>query len=76
MLCEDLVECLTDSDCDDGVFCNGQERCLELNAQAVDPSDPFSASVFVMACFPPEIGPCSDEETCNEAGMSCELTSP
>lgn len=27
--CVELYYCITDSDCDDGLFCNGKERCIQ-----------------------------------------------
>ena len=35
------AQCTSDADCDDGVFCNGTERCLEGNCGAVSACPPF-----------------------------------
>ena len=33
----ECVPCITDSDCDDGLFCNGVEQCVDGNCQAGTP---------------------------------------
>lgn len=50
--------CATDRDCDDGVFCNGRERC----AGADDAGLRRCASGGV---------PCAPEQTCDEAAARC-----
>jgi len=47
-------------DCDDGVFCNGAERC--------DPSDPMAD---VLGCLPPEGDRCLPTQTCDEEMNAC-----
>ncbi len=67
----ELVTCESHADCDDGVYCHGQETC--------DPDDPLSSS---FGCLPgdpcpdlPYIDTCKEEaETCLTAGPGC-LTS-
>ncbi len=52
--------CESNTDCDDGVFCNGAEACR--------PGDPLAD---VVGCVP---GParCAAMQTCNEAAARCE----
>ncbi len=52
--------CESNTDCDDGVFCNGAEACR--------PGDPLADAV---GCVP---GParCAAMQTCNEAAARCE----
>lgn len=52
--------CGADDDCDDGVYCNGAERCL--------PADPMADG---RGCVPAE-SPCPDGMSCDEEAMSCE----
>lgn len=68
-----VVACNTHSDCDDGRFCNGEERCL-----------PVPGGNGNKVCFPSKNPPCnfSDAERrgmgcytnmlCNEAEARCE----
>jgi hypothetical protein len=56
-------DCVTDADCDDDVFCNGQERCMPGNSEA-DGCGCMRASPAT---------PCGANETCNEAMLRCEM---
>lgn len=51
--------CLVNSDCDDGMFCNGLEYC------SVDTDE-------AMRCFSRE-NPCNNPVGCNEETDQCEL---
>lgn len=55
------VVCTSDAQCDDAVFCNGQEFCA--------PGNP-SANAF--GCVLPNADPCVNPCTCNEPSGSCE----
>ena len=66
-------QCQTDTDCDDGIWCNGTERCG---------SDPFfGLNRPVFRCRPAPFCPCGGnrfgpvrdcQELCNEEEMLCE----
>ena len=55
----DVELCASDLDCDDGLFCNGAERC--------DPASPFA---FRSGCA---LGPavCLEGQSCDEANARC-----
>lgn len=53
-----------DSDCDDGVFCNGQERCVSRPDQH---AEPICASAAHPAC---------PGRACDEASKSCDCNDP
>jgi len=55
--CIDLTTCTVDADCDDGVFCNGEETC--------DLTDPAAG-----VCAP-GTDPCLPDETCDEDANMC-----
>ncbi|NOY92649.1 MAG: integrin [Deltaproteobacteria bacterium] len=55
-----LAACGSDSECDDGVFCNGSERCI--------PDDPRAS---LGGCVPAD-APCTDGQRCDEATASCQ----
>lgn len=62
LICNGVYDCVSDDECSDGVFCNGQERC--------DPFDPLSSRE---GCAPGP-RPCVDgEETCNEYDRMCRV---
>ena len=45
------VECLTDAECDDGIFCNGQERCVNgVCVPGVPPCDAGSCDEATDSC--------------------------
>ncbi len=52
--------CTTDSQCDDGLFCNGSERCVDSKCQAGPAPDCSSLD-----------GPCT-KGVCNEHAAQCE----
>ncbi len=52
--------CAFDEDCDDGVFCNGRERCAR------------SASAGADGCAPAEVTRCLPLEICLEGEQRCE----
>lgn len=54
------ASCRIDTECHDGVFCNGQERCL-----------PWASDADVRGCVAPRTGPCSDAAACDEAMRQC-----
>jgi hypothetical protein len=51
--------CTSQNDCDDGVFCNGEERC-----------DPAAEDADVLGCVPPEAR-CMPSQTCDEEEDRC-----
>lgn len=53
-------ECSNNSDCDDGMYCNGEEYC---STSEIDEN--------VMVCYS-RSGPCEEGQTCNEAEDTCE----
>ena len=53
-------DCGSDDECDDGVFCNGSERC--------NPSDEGADG---RGCIPASSGPCSEDQECEEEGRTC-----
>jgi len=57
--------CVDDEGCDDGLFCNGAERCAPASAGA-DPRGCVSA---------PDGSPCADGEVCDEEADACERDS-
>jgi hypothetical protein len=55
------VGCLEGEDCDDGLFCNGEESCDEENGSCVSSGDPcLDDGLF-----------CNGEESCDEENGSC-----
>jgi hypothetical protein len=52
--------CSGDSDCADGLFCNGSERC-----------NPGAKNSDEHGCVKADIGPCSEGENCDEAADKC-----
>lgn len=54
--------CEANVDCDDGVFCNGAERCA-----------PASADADVRGCVS-AAPPCLEGQTCSEAALTCRTT--
>ncbi len=64
------MSCASDEDCDDGVFCNGAERCLGVGA---------APEADARGCAAPEALPCEgDAERCFEllgrCGTDCDVT--
>lgn len=57
--------CATDRDCDDGVFCNGAERCA-----------PDASAALGNGCAPALAHPCDDGGVCNERTDSCTASCP
>lgn len=55
------ARCAADSECDDGVFCNGVERC-----------NPASASADARGCLVSTTPACAVGRSCNETRKSCE----
>jgi len=51
--------CMLDDDCDDGVFCNGRERCLR------------GASAGPDGCAPPAVAVCLPLQVCVEDDRQC-----
>lgn len=54
--------CVDESECDDGVFCNGRERCI-----------PFSPLADDFGCVSPRERACPEKAYCNEIAARCEL---
>lgn len=52
--------CQTHAECDDGIYCNGYERC-----------EPLSEMVDAIGCRSFETSPCSAGDTCDEARRAC-----
>lgn len=52
--------CQSDANCDDGLFCNGRERCL-----------PTVPGGDLRVCMAPEFGPCSPD-ACDEEANACD----
>jgi formylglycine-generating enzyme required for sulfatase activity len=59
--CPDDCECATDPDCDDGLFCNGEESCSGGTCQAGVPVD----------C---DDGVICTNDVCNQASDACDNT--
>ncbi|MFO0682908.1 MAG: putative metal-binding motif-containing protein [Sandaracinus sp.] len=57
--------CATDRDCDDGVFCNGAERCA-----------PDASAANGRGCAPALARPCEDAGVCNESTDACVTSCP
>jgi len=53
--------CALDSNCDDGEFCNGVERCM-----------PGAGDADACGCRP-AVNPCAANQTCNEVFARCEM---
>jgi hypothetical protein len=51
--------CASDAQCQDGLFCNGEERCTPDSSTTPD------------GCRPAAAGPCLPSQTCDEATDSC-----
>ena len=58
--CQPLGECITNEDCDDGLYCNGAETCVENSCVSGTP----------VACDNGLY--CDGVETCNEETDSCQ----
>lgn len=54
------LSCSSNAECDDGVYCNGQEVCLNQTCQQGTPISCQSDNIF-----------CNGEEVCSEATQSC-----
>jgi len=77
-----IQECLTDADCDDGVFCNGVETCVQFVCW--DSEQPVDCPDDGLFCNGEEFcdeeldecshtgDPCEEGETCNEDKDICE----
>jgi alpha-tubulin suppressor-like RCC1 family protein len=61
---EPMDRCYSDDDCDDGLYCNGVERCLGK-----------SEGADIRVCKVPETGPCGPS-ACDEASDSCDCSDP
>ena len=61
-----VVDCLIDADCDDGLYCNGQETC-NLDTYTCESGTQIVCSDGLF---------CNGLETCNEATDSCEAGIP
>lgn len=57
---ERLIECQSNADCDDGVFCNGVEQCIDYGCNAGTSYNPCDDNLF-----------CNGEETCDEVNDVC-----
>ncbi len=53
--------CSSNTDCDDGVYCNGQETCVNSSCQAGTPITCADDGIF-----------CNGAEVCNEATQTCD----
>ncbi|NOY93933.1 MAG: hypothetical protein GXP55_22345 [Deltaproteobacteria bacterium] len=53
--------CTSDSQCDDGLFCNGEELCL-----------PADAAADVRGCVPADADACIEGQTCDEDADLCQ----
>ena len=61
--------CITDEDCDDGVFCNGPETCENRQCLHAGNPCPVSDDIF---CNGPETLECVEEtQSCGHAGDPC-----
>ena len=56
--------CVADGDCDDGLFCTGEERCA-----------PGEADADTRGCVR-GMAPCAEGEPCSETTLSCEPECP
>ncbi len=54
-----VIECSTNGDCDDGLFCNGEETCIDI--------DP----VTLIGICTNGVNPCAEDETCDEDTDEC-----
>ena len=54
------VGCSSDDECDDGLYCNGQETCIDGSCQVGTPVTCTDDGVF-----------CNGSEVCNEATQQC-----
>ncbi len=52
--------CVVDEDCDEGIFCNGQESCV-----------PGSSMADERGCVPAMLPPCREGQTCDEGADRC-----
>jgi hypothetical protein len=57
------VGCSYDTDCDDGVYCNGAETCVDSSCQVGTPPDCSDNGLY-----------CDGSEICNEANQGCGHT--
>jgi len=59
--------CDSDSDCDDGLFCNGQEKCVDNHCTAgTDPCNGLRCDKEIQQCLPP----CTNNTVCDD-GIFC-----
>ncbi|MDH5493373.1 MAG: putative metal-binding motif-containing protein, partial [Myxococcales bacterium] len=56
----DATRCATSADCDDGIFCNGDERC-----------DPSSPGADLLGCAPAAGEACMFAQICDEGMAAC-----
>ena len=76
--CRSYVFCDTDEDCDDGLFCNGQEICYHARGNVQDKVVPFANCGDGSAPCPPELcdedndvcWECLEDAECND-GLFC-----
>jgi len=77
-------ECMLDADCNDGVFCNGEEICAEGTCQPGSmacPGDGLfcngeeSCDEISKTCLSSG-NPCTEEERCDEVGKRCLVPVP
>ena len=54
--------CATAAECDDGIFCNGAERCM-----------PGAMGATALGCVPAAAPPCDAGETCSETVDACQI---
>ncbi len=54
--------CVADSDCANGVFCDGVERCM-----------PGATDADSRGCVSPTSPPCTDDEECDEDAATCDM---
>ncbi len=67
--------CYSDIDCDDGIFCNGQETCLNLNCQA---GTPCPDEYFICSETNDTCTECVDDNDCDgfiDSLDNCFITS-
>ncbi len=70
----ECVECLQDSHCDDGLFCNSEKTCVECfqNSHCDDGLFCNGEETCVDGECQAGTDPCSAEQECNEDNDSCE----
>ena len=63
----DVCECVTAADCDDGLFCNGDESCVgEACQPGTDPCEPLFCDEGGDTCF----AECAADADCDD-GLWC-----